>query len=273
MAGQRDRIIELKNYIESLGVDVNIGKNKAKGNKGFFKARKNSNYRIDIAKNLSDTDVLKVLIHEAAHYVHYRNDSSLKSLDFIFNNRFKEFEEDLISLTVDTIPKDFATELFRQKQPIKDEISVISKKIKTTYPDINLSQKNNKIQREISKYKFKHLLKYDRVKVLNGFSTKIYSIDTLSNDFKEIKPEYLDYIKLCSLKRRLSRINSKISRLNRYYNTPTELFARSFEFYALNSDYMKSLTPNLYNFYKEVVPKIALLSDIVKIVRANSLGS
>ena len=43
----------------------------------------------EIAKNagveLSDEEVLSVLLHEFAHYVHYKHDKKLKSLDFAFD--------------------------------------------------------------------------------------------------------------------------------------------------------------------------------------------
>ena len=51
MDSKRNRTLELISYIESQGVVVNIAKNKARGNKGFFLS-KCGDYRIDIAKNL-----------------------------------------------------------------------------------------------------------------------------------------------------------------------------------------------------------------------------
>ena len=36
MASERNRILDVLNYVESCGIEVNIGKNKARGNKGFF---------------------------------------------------------------------------------------------------------------------------------------------------------------------------------------------------------------------------------------------
>lgn len=264
MAGQRDRSIDLINYAKNLGISVNIGKNKARGNKGFFKTN-NSFYRIDIAKGLSEEEAIRVLVHELAHYVHYKYDNSLKSLDFIFKDNYSEYEEDLLKLTVDAVPKNFAENIISKRTAIKKEISELSKNIKTKYPEIKLSDKNNIISKEISKYDFKYLLKYDRVKVFKGFFPKTYSIKTIKEDFPDIKQDYVDYIKLCSLKRNLSRMNSKISRLNRYYNTPSELLARSFEYYILNSETMKHKTPKLYEYYKETIPNIEILKDLTTI--------
>ena len=55
-------------YIESFGVQVNIGKNKARGNKGYFQA-KSSRFRIDIAKNLTEISIIQTLAHEFAHWI------------------------------------------------------------------------------------------------------------------------------------------------------------------------------------------------------------
>ena len=250
MAGQRDRILKIINYLESLGIEVNIGKNKARGNKGFFKTNNNS-YRIDISKGLSEEETLRVLVHELAHYVHYCEDKTLKSLNFIFGKDYENFQEDLISLTVDAVPKDFANKLFDIRDSIKNEINDISKQIKAFYPDIRLSQDNNKIAKDISKSEYKYLLKYDKVRVFSGFRNKVYSIENLRKEFPDIKPEHERYLQLNSLKRKLRRINSRISRLNRYYNKPSELFARSMEYFILKPECMKHETPKLYEYYKQ----------------------
>jgi len=268
MAGQRDRIIKLIDYAKSLGIVVNLEKNKAKGNKGFFKTN-DKQYRIDIAKGLSEEEILRVLVHELAHFMHYKNDKTLKSLDFLFQDKYKDYEEDLLSLTVSAVPKDFAQKLFEEKNVLKSKISEISKNIKTTYPDIKFSNKNNTIAKELSKTSLKYLLKYDRVKMLSGFMTKIYSINTIKTDFPNIKSEHYDYIKLCSLKRQLNRINGKISRLNKYYSAPSELFARSLEYYVINPEYMKTKTPRLFEFYTKISNnKESLIADINRIINA-----
>lgn len=267
MACKRDRTGELINFIHKLGIDLNIGKNRARGNKGFFKAI-NSNYRIDISKQLPEDERLRILIHELVHYVHFNYDKTLKSVDFIFDQKYNEYEEDLLKLAVDTVPKDFAKDILNKRETLKKEIKSISDSIKKSYPNIKLSDKNNQLKKEISKFEFKHLLKYDRVKLLSGFSTKIYSLQNLRNEFPNIKPEYEQYLMLCSLKRKLNSINNKISRLNRYYSSPSELLARSFEYYIMEPEYMENKTPKLYNRYKEIIKskRIKMLSDMVEIV-------
>ena len=70
MVSTRDRVLNLVDYIESVGVTVNIGKTKARGNKGFFKVTGES-YRIDISSKIGSEAVLGVVVHEFAHYIHY----------------------------------------------------------------------------------------------------------------------------------------------------------------------------------------------------------
>ena len=97
MASERNRILDIINYLESLGVKVNLSKNKAQGNKGFFKAVGNS-YRIDISKKLNQDEILGVLSHEFAHYVHYKYDKNLKSLSFVFENLDETILNEMINI-------------------------------------------------------------------------------------------------------------------------------------------------------------------------------
>ena len=92
MVSERDRILNLKNYLRTFGVDINIGKTKARGNKGIFIGRKNS-YRIDVSRDISEDKIFPVIIHEFVHYVHYIYDSSLKSLEFVFGEGIEASEE------------------------------------------------------------------------------------------------------------------------------------------------------------------------------------
>ena len=57
---------ELIKYFRSLGIIVHTG-TKARGHQGFF--LKN---RIDISKNIPENRVIPTLLHEFAHYIHYK---------------------------------------------------------------------------------------------------------------------------------------------------------------------------------------------------------
>ncbi len=251
MVSERNRILDLVQYIESLGIEVNLGKNKARGNKGFFKFD-GKKFRIDIAKGQSEDVVLKTLAHEFAHFVHYRYDKTLKSLDFIFDDS-EDITKELLDITVEMIPKVSVEPLFNAKEKLKTEIS----NLETEFCNQNLDILENKIKFSPLKY----LLKYDRVKVFEGFSFKLYKVENLKPD-----NDIQKYIILRSKQRHLKRINSKISRLNKYYNSPTELFARAFEMYIANKHQLKELAPKTFAIFEENCkkPKIAELSTFLK---------
>ena len=205
MVSERDRILGLIEYLKSLDIEVNFRKNKARGNKGFFKV-KSDKFRIDISKELSDAEALRVLVHEFSHYVHYLNDKTLKSLDFL-NLKFDEkIEDELISITVDLIPKDSIKPLFEMQKKIKKEINELQ------------SQKINLISR----------------------------------------------MELNAKQKLLNRVNSRISRMNRYYNSKTELFARSIEMYAFDVDTFKDKAPNTYQYYENFINNNKLMLNFFK---------
>ena len=76
------------------------------------------------------------------------------------------------------------------------------------------------------------------------------------NEDNELAAKSFDIIK---------KINAKISRLNKYYNSPTELFARSFELYISDSELLKTRAPLVYKFYQKALEnnKIPLISEFV----------
>ena len=258
MVSERDRILDLVNYIESCGVEVNIARNKARGNKGFFRAE-NSKFRIDIAKDQKNIEIIRILAHEFAHFVHYTYDRTLKNLDFIFPDE-EDVLEELLMITIDSISKKTVENMFREKDSIKKSSKEYVQMLKTFYPDFKEATDFIPLERKINKTSLRYLLKYDKVKVVELFGIKYYSVEDLS----ENTPEEL-YIKYKSNKRRLKRINSKISRLNKYYNSPTELFARSFELYVTNQNKLKELAPKVYKMYLENFTslKVPLLINFV----------
>lgn len=246
MVSERNRILRLKEYFESLGIEINIGKNKARGNKGFFRGTKNGNYRIDISKNIDEKEILYVLLHEFAHFVHFKYDKTLSSLDFAFNNMTDTMNEELVNVTVKKIPKTEAKALFDKKDKLTSEIKEMTKQIKQTYPDFKLSSPYKKFERHFS-LPVKYLLKYDRI----NFNNTIYSVENLSKDFYELSHEENLYVKIKSKQRMIGRINGRISKLNRYYNNPTELFARFVELFYFDKNSAERIAPNACKYFKE----------------------
>ncbi len=263
MAGQRNRFIELIRYFESLGISVNIGKNKARGNQGLFIAKNGDKFRIDISKNVDDKNILSIMLHEFAHYIHYRYDSSLKSLNFIFNEVTDSDMEELLNVTVDKVPKNSALILYNKKGELKRNIKKCAETIKQYCPDFKLSLPYNPLEKKL-KLPVKYLLKYDKIIYLN----KVYSVEELENDFPDLKDYQCAYIRLKSLQRMASRVNSRINRMNKYYNTPTELWARFLELFFTDSLKADKLAPNLSQKFRKSLKagKIEELSKVNKIL-------
>ena len=262
MACTRDRII---NFLESLNIDVNVGKNKARGNKGFFSAAGNQ-YRIDVAKGLSEEAQARVLVHEFAHYVHYFYDKKLKNLNFIFPDLSPELLNELISVTVEAVDKNDISPLFTAKEELTCIIKELYKRLVSKYGKFCLNKPFYMLEKTLKSSKLFYLLKHDRVKVIDGFGFKLYSIENLDSYCNDdgIK----DYILLKSKQRMLRRINSKISRLNRYYNNQSELFSRAIEAYVFNPSDLRTNHDLLYKTLNCTIEsgKIELLTKFVNIL-------
>lgn len=240
MVSERNRILEISNYLKDLGIQVNIGKNEALGNKGLFKCEKNKSYRIDISKHLPNDEIIPVLVHEFAHYLHYKHDNKLKSLEFIFGELSDEMQNELTEITVQEIPKSAATSLINIKEQLKEEIQEIASSIKSYKDNFKISKPDKTIERTI-KFPASYLLKHDRIKVYN----KIYSIENIRKDFNFLTQPQVQYINLKSKQRALKRINSKITKLNKYYSEPSELFARFLTQYFLSYNKAKKFAPTI----------------------------
>lgn len=247
MACKRDVVINLVDYIESNGIKVNIGKTKARGNKGLFSLKRDG-FRIDISKNIDDSSILPTLLHEFAHFIHYKYDSTLKSLDFVFNTLSDDEFDELLAITVENVPKDFAASLYSAKQQLAEENKGFVKNIKQTFPEFKISQPLKKIEKGIS-YPVKYLLKYDKVQ----FFKLIYSIDNLDKMCPTLTQAQISYLKLKSNQRKIVKINSKINRLNKYYNQPTELWARFFELYFTDYNKIQKIAPLVTSKFTAII--------------------
>ena len=82
-------------------------------------------------------------------------------------------------------------------------------------------------------------------------NNKIYSVSSLNENSENLSKIQIAYIDLKSKQRELSRLNSKIFKYNRYYNSQTELFARFCELYFLKNDKVHKLAPNLSLLFSE----------------------
>lgn len=261
MVSKRNR--ELIDYFESLGIEINIGKNKARGNQGIFVAKKGEKFRIDISREVDENNILSIMLHEFAHYVHYCYDSTLKSLDFVFEDISDTETEELLRITVEKIPKATAQILYDKKEEIAQSVKQLAAAIRSHYPEYSLAKPFKPIERSLH-YPVKYLLRYDKIRYLNSF----YSIENLHDDFPELSDCQRVYIALKSKQRALARINSRINRLNKYYNTPTELWARFCELFFTNPAKINKLAPQLSIKFRSCLNtnKIKELSELDKIL-------
>ncbi len=239
MACERDRIIALADYFNSLGINLNLLTTKARGNKGVFIRKSNGINRIDISKDADSEQILSIMLHEFAHFVHSQYDKTMNSLDFVFGEITEDIKEELVNVTLQAIPKEYISPLFKQKNKINSEIKKLASDIRAKHQNFKLSMRCKEIEKNFTT-PMKYLLKYDRIKYFN----KIYSVDNIS-EFKAITAVERDYILLKSKQRMIKRINSRINRLNNYYGAYNELFARFIELYYTNYERAAKIAPNL----------------------------
>lgn len=250
---QTCRDVDLINYFESLGIDVHTG-TKARGHLGFFLEG-----RIDISKNISEYKIIPTLLHEFAHYIHSKLENNIAksggSLSIIFDTE-EDFTEELLKVTnfVDNNSK--CEKLFKHKEIVKQKIKFLDAKIKQEFPKFKRSKPFKEFNRAIKGSNLKYLLKYDRVKIMPWFvfgREEILSVSTLEKDFPNLKSSFADYIRLKSFLRKQNKISSRISKIQKYYSRPTELFARFVEGLYIDKAQVYELAPRVYNRFFELL--------------------
>ena len=265
MVSKRDCLVNVKNYLESLNIQVNIAKNAAQGHKGFFSVRNNV-YRIDISRKVEQDSILRILVHEFAHYLHFINDNSLRSLDFILGKQSEKLIEELIELTVASIPSETVKPLFEMQATLIAEIAELNDKLFLGCNRNEIKTISFELEKKIKKTKLKYLLNYDRVKIFTLFGPELVSINDLQDN-----SDVTVYLKLKSKKRALKRVNSRMNKLNKYYNTPTELFARSFEYFIFEKNVFIEKAPTVYNLYLNAFyeNKFQIMTNFVNLFNIN----
>lgn len=250
----KDVLRELIEFVKSCGIDVHTN-TKARGNNGFFRAG-----RIDISYLNNDTQSIKVLIHEFAHFINSKLESDLiknhGKIEILFPDiDIKTALDELYKVTL-YIDKSSRLELLKNELAVvKGKIKNYSDEIKRIYPDFKRSQEYKPIDKILKKSELKYFLKYDRFRFKKYFFTKskIYSIDSLDFDFPETEEVFKNYIYLRSYQRKQKRISSRISKYKKYYNRPTELFARFVECFFLDNEKAKILAPNVYAIFLDLL--------------------
>ena len=238
---------ELINYFKSLGLNIHTT-TKARGYRGFF--LKN---RIDISKNTPENKVVPTLLHEFAHYIHSKIEPEMNknggSLRVVFQSENPVYKDELIKVTNFVDENSLCIRLYEHKDRVKAQIKEQEQIIKQFYPNFQRSKKFKDFDKYIKKSNARYLLKYDRVKLIEGGflkkTTKLYSIENIEHDFADMPSAFCAYIRLKSYQKKQSRISARINKSKKYYEKPTELFARLVEGIYLDREWVEAIAPNV----------------------------
>lgn len=235
---------ELIKYFKSLGLTVHTT-TKARGHQGFF--LKN---RIDISKNTPENRIVPTLLHEFAHYIHSKIEPDMNrtggTLQALFGS--DKFKDELIKVTNFVDENSLYVRLYEHKDRVKAKIKEQEEIIKKYYPKFQRSKKFKEFDSYIKHSNARYLLKYDRVKLVEGGlfkrSAKLYTIDNLEKDFTGMPTAFVAYIRLKSYQKKQSRISARINKYKKYYEKPCELFARLVEGIYLDREWVEAIAPN-----------------------------
>lgn len=247
---------DLIKYLKSLGLTVNT-RTKARGNKGFY-----CKNRIDVSKTVPEERVFDILSHEFAHYIHSKIEPSTfskgGSLQKLFDfEDISLIEKELIEVTHFVEPNSMLERLLNIKEQYKKRIKQKENEIKMSCPDFQKSKAYKPFEKAIKKSKAKYLLKYDRVKLITPFLKRVemYSLSTAHLDFPELKPEFIDILKLKSLQKKQANNSRRINHYRKYYHCATELFARFVQGLVYDFEKTKTLAPTATERFFELLNK------------------
>ena len=258
MSYDRSKPLTKRNVIDFLrALNIEVKTNtKARGNNGLY--QKN---RIDVARGLTEEQAIDVLVHEFAHHIHYKIDKDfLKnggSLENIFNtSNIVEIKEELINVT-NLIDKNSRLNIFlKAKEEAANQIKGMQSAIRRDYPNFMRSKKFPEFEKYIKGSDAKYLVKYDAIRIMQGFFFKkerILTVKNIETDFPDMPKAFQLYIRLCSTQRKQAKITRRIGKLNKYYEKPTELFARYVQSYFTTPETISTVAPNTTKRFNELL--------------------
>lgn len=259
MAEIRDSITkdEIINFLTSIGISVHLN-TKARGHNGFCTTN-----RIDVSKKLPQDKIVDVLLHEFAHYVHFKLEPGLiksqGTIEKLFNLenesvKSKLIESELYQISLIIFDNSSERKLKKLKKIIGLKIENERQIIKEEYPEFQSSKKFKEFDKYIKNSDARFLLRYDRVLIKRGilFPDKLIGISTLETDFSNMPKAFKAYLRMKSYERHRNRLTAKLSKINRYLKYPTELFARFFQMYCCDNSGLKGLAPISYERFEEL---------------------
>lgn len=243
-------------FLKNIGIDVHLN-TKARGHSGFCTGK-----RIDVSKNLPQNRVIEVLLHEFAHFVHFKLEPELikshGTLSVLFDtDEVNSIAEELFQITLIVFDTVDIRKINRLKDAVNEKIKEERVVIKEDYPDFAVNKKFKEFDRYIRHSKAKYLLKYDCVIIRGGWFAKdeTISVKSIEKDFPAMPKAFAAYIKMKSNERKRNRLNARVSKIKRYLKQPTELFARFFQLYCCDIETVKSLAPIAYSRFEELRKK------------------
>lgn len=254
----RSKPLTKKNVIDFLrmiGIEVRTN-TKARGNQGLY--QKN---RIDIARGLKDDRAIEVLVHEFAHHIHYKIDKDFikkgGTIETLFDTKdVSEIKKELIN-TTNLLDKNSRLQVLTEaKEETLNTIKRMQSAIKRDYPNFLRSKKFPEFEKYIKNSDAKYLVKYDAVRILKGVFFKkevVLSVKNIENDFPDMPKAFQIYIRLCSLLRKQMNLTRRLNKLNKYYEKPTELFARFVQGYFSTPETISTIAPVAVKRFNELL--------------------
>ncbi len=279
----------LVNYFQSIGVIVNIRNLRRRQHLGEYSG---STGMIYISKDISSDQVVRTLLHEFAHHIHFQLEHTFPgSLEVIFDDKSAEkYREELTEVTIfvrqykgrtaNSVREEWLRlkgrerKLLSEKQRLQEEILEFEKIIKGKYPKFRRSKEFPECKNYLENSVAQYLLKTDYVgsryrcweSTWWKFNSTVWknapswkglnlSIDNIETDFPNMPKEFVAYIRLISHQRQIASINGRLPReKNRYhYCRATELFARLVEGLYIDKEQIKKLAPNAYKRFYELL--------------------
>lgn len=242
-------------FLKSLDIEVKTN-TKARGNQGLYQRN-----RIDIAQGLTEERAVEVLVHEFAHHIHYKIDKDFLNNGGKLENLFCTSDVEPIKLELKKVTEYFEQNsrlqiFIRAKKETAETIKGMQNAIKREYPDFLRSKKFAEFEKYIKNSEAKYLVKYDAVRLMHGFFFKkerIITVKNMEKDFPDMPKSFQLYIRLCSLLRKQTRISRRINKLNKYYEKPTELFARFVQTYFSNKSEVEKIAPHTVSRFNELL--------------------
>ena len=255
-------------YLRTLGLEVHTTTG-ARGHQGFF-----CNNRIDISKNVKEERFIPTLLHEFTHFVHSRIEPELSktggSLEKIFKSTNPIYKKELVRVTQFVDESSRLVKLYEMRDKLKIKAKQQEFIIKEEYPDFQRSKPFKSFDKFIKRSEARYLLKYDRVKLVEGFwnlKTRIITIENIEKDFPQMSSAFVACIRLKSLQRKISRVSARINKYRKYYERPTELFARFVEGLYLDEEWVRALAPEATERFFELLNSgyYGELKDVVRL--------